>query len=58
MQELEFKIVETAPSGRMGKQDIKIKMISLYDNGKWVKHLPLTDALAKLIKGKRIKIDD
>ena len=38
---------------KYGKNDIKITMLSLYDNGKFVKHVKLNDfALDKILKAK------
>lgn len=59
MKEFEFKRVDVTPSDRRdGKFNLTIKMLSLYENGRFVKHLPLTPELAAKIKGKRIRFDD
>lgn len=57
MKELEFKIVDVIDSEREdGNKNIIIKMISLYEDGKYIRHVKLNKELAEFLKGKRITI--
>ena len=57
MKELELKIVELIDSDRMdGNKNILIKMVSLYEDGVYKRHVKLNKELADFLKGKRIKL--
>ena len=57
MNEIELKIVELIDSDRDdGNYNILIKMISLYQDGKFIRHVKLNQKLVDFLKNKRINI--
>jgi len=57
MQEIQFKIVELINSDRNdGNFNIIIKMVSLYEDGKFIRHVKLNQALVDAIKDGSMEI--
>lgn len=57
MHEIKLNLVELRQN-KFWKNDVVVSMVTLYENWKYIKHLPLNDETLTLIKGKTIKIDE
>jgi len=58
MKQIKLNIVNLGNENKFGKNEIYIKMVTLYDNGKYIKHLPIDKHLQNLMSKELISISD